>query len=40
MAVKKKKYSTAHLILDFLLIFLTGGLWLVWMIVRALRSAS
>lgn len=38
MAVKHKEYSFLHLVLDFCLVFATGGIWLVWMLVRFLRS--
>lgn len=34
----RKRYGTGQLVLDMVLIILTGGLWLLWMIVRALRS--
>lgn len=35
-----KKRSTAGLILDVILVFATGGLWLVWILVRYLRNNS
>lgn len=38
MSVKKKHYSTMHLIWDLILVFLTGGLWLIWIIIRYLRN--
>ena len=36
----KKKRSTAGLILDVILVFATGGLWLIWILVRYLRNNS
>lgn len=35
-----KKRSTAGLILDVILTFVTGGLWLIWIIIRYLRNNS
>ena len=35
-----KKRSTAGLILDVILVFATGGLWLIWILVRYLRNNS
>lgn len=34
-----KKRSTLGLILDFILVFATGGLWLVWLLIRYLRNS-
>ena len=34
-----KKRSTLGLILDFILVFMTGGLWLIWIIIRYLRRS-
>ena len=39
MAVTKKHYGCLHLLLDFVLVILTGGLWLLWILIRYLRSA-
>lgn len=39
MSVKKKHYTGLHLFLDFTLTVLTGGLWLIWILIRFLRSA-
>lgn len=33
-----KKRGTGGLILDVILTFLTGGLWLIWILIRFLRS--
>lgn len=33
-----KKRSIAGLILDTILVFATGGIWLVWLIVKYLRN--
>lgn len=35
-----KKRSTAGLILDVILTFCTGGLWLIWILIRYLRNNS
>jgi len=40
MSHKPKKYGFFHLLLDFILVCLTGGLWLIWIIIRFLRSNS
>lgn len=34
-----KKRSTLGLILDFILVFITGGLWLIWLLIRYLRNS-
>ena len=34
-----KKRSTFGLILDFILVFATGGLWLIWLLIRYLRQS-
>ncbi len=39
MAIKQKHYGFCHLALDFILVWLTGGLWLIWLLIRYLRSA-
>lgn len=39
MAIKQKHYGFGHLLLDFFLVWLTGGLWLIWLLIRFLRSA-
>ncbi len=35
-----KKRSTLGLILDVILVFATGGLWFIWILVRYLRNNS
>ena len=35
-----KKWSTAGLILDVILTLCTGGLWLIWILIRYLRNNS
>lgn len=35
-----RRRSTAGLILDFILTICTGGLWLIWIIIRYLRNNS
>ena len=36
----KKKRSTAGFILDVILTLCTGGLWLIWILIRYLRNNS
>ena len=33
-----KNYSCLHLLFDFVMTVLTGGLWLIWVAVRYLRT--
>lgn len=33
-----KKRSTLGLIFDFIMVFATGGLWLIWLLIRYLRK--
>lgn len=40
MAVRQKQYSGFNLFVDFILTLLTGGLWLIWILIRFLRSAG
>lgn len=37
---EKKKRSTIGILFDFILVFCTGGLWLVWILIRYLRNNS
>lgn len=37
---RKKHYGFFHLLFDFILVFLTGGLWLIWILIRFLRANS
>ena len=34
-----KKKSIWGLVLDFILVLLTGGLWLIWILIRYLRKS-
>ena len=34
-----KKRSTFGLIMDFILVFATGGLWFIWILIRYLRKS-
>ena len=34
-----KKKSIWGLVLDFILVLLTGGLWLIWILIRYLRRS-
>ena len=36
----KKKRGTIGLIVDLILTFLTGGLWLIWIFIHYLRNNS
>lgn len=36
----KKKRGTGGLILDLFLTLITGGLWLIWILIRYLRNNS
>jgi hypothetical protein len=35
---KRKKYGFLHLLFDFIMVLLTGGLWLIWILIRFMRS--
>jgi hypothetical protein len=35
---KKKHYGFFHILFDFILTILTGGLWLIWLLIRYLRN--
>lgn len=37
-ARKKKRYGFWHFMWDLFLIHITGGLWLLWLIIKFLRS--
>lgn len=37
---KRKKYTFLHLLFDFVMTMLTGGLWLIWIFIRFMRSNS
>lgn len=37
--MSRKKRSTLGLILDFILVICTGGLWLIWILIRYLRNS-
>lgn len=34
-----KKRSLLGLIFDFIMVFATGGLWLIWLLIRYLRQS-
>lgn len=36
----KKHYGLGSLIFDFIMTIVTGGLWLIWIIIRYLRANS
>lgn len=38
--MKKKKRGTLGLIVDIILTIATGGLWLLWIVIRYLRNNS
>lgn len=33
-----RKYGFFRLLVDFILVLLTGGLWLIWILIRFMRS--
>lgn len=33
-----KKYKTSSLVIDFIMTLLTGGFWLIWVLIRYLRT--
>lgn len=37
--MSKPKRSMLGLILDFVLVIVTGGLWLIWILIRYLRNS-
>lgn len=37
--MKNKKRGFFGLLLDFILVFATGGLWLIWILIRYLRRS-
>lgn len=37
--MSKSKRSMLGLILDFILVIVTGGLWLIWILIRYLRNS-
>lgn len=37
-ATMKKKYTFWHGLLDVILVFATGGLWLIWILIKFLRT--
>lgn len=37
---KKKQRGVLGILLDIILVFLTGGLWLLWILIRFLRNNS
>lgn len=38
--MSRKRYGLGSLIIDFVLTMFTGGLWLIWILIRYLRSNS
>lgn len=36
--VQRKRYGLCHLLFDFAMTLITGGLWLIWILIRYLRS--
>lgn len=36
--MRNTKYGVGAFLLDMLLLFLTGGLWLIWIFVREMRN--
>lgn len=40
MTVRRKHYTGVHLFWDVILTLCSGGLWLIWIFIRAMRSIS
>jgi hypothetical protein len=38
MMSRRKKYTLLSFLFDLLLVFVTGGLWLIWIFVREIRG--
>lgn len=38
MTRRTKRYGLMHFIFDLFMVVITGGLWLLWMVFRFLRS--
>ena len=38
--MSRNKYGLGSLIFDFIMTMITGGLWLIWIIIRFLRANS
>lgn len=38
IVARKKQYGFGHLLWDLFLVFITGGLWLLWLLIRHLRN--
>lgn len=37
---KRKKYGCMHLLFDFFMTLMTGGLWLLWLVIKFLRNGN
>lgn len=35
---RPRRYGLGRLLLDFALVMLTGGIWLIWILIRSIRS--
>jgi hypothetical protein len=33
-----KRYTFGHMVFDFIMTILTGGLWLIWVLIKYLRT--
>lgn len=38
--MRRKRYGFFHLLFDFFMVMITGGLWLIWIVIRFLRVNS
>jgi len=36
--IAMKKYTFGHMVFDFIMTMATGGMWLIWVLVRYLRT--
>lgn len=37
--VRKQERSCLGLVIDFILVIVTGGLWLIWLLIKYLRNS-
>lgn len=38
MSNRRRRYGLLNFIFDLVLLFLTGGLWLIWIFIREMRN--
>lgn len=37
---RRRRYGLGHFLFDLVMLSVTGGLWIIWIIIRELRNAS